>query len=290
MERAIRSASHVRRHRIGGVALLIALAVALSTAPARGAAPGSVLIPTFVGHYWEYDYTLTDFEGTHSCIYGKRVTDERGGGWFGFEEGCLGGEPSAYCISNQADGMHASFNCDGVSDWVFPYPAAVGQVSGPWTVIATARAVTVPAGTFACVVYRQENPSGTTIELSIAPDLGWVKTVVENAAFGYFEVAELSGHARTGVAPAPIAPALRASPNPARSNVRLSLASGAGERAAIEIVDLQGRLVRRLEASAVGAEWDRRHDDGERARPGVYFARVVTPSGRSAAVAVVLAD
>lgn len=74
------------------------------------------------------------------------------------------------------------------------------------------------------------------------------------------------------------APALWAFPNPSTSSVQLTVRGVPGGLAQIEILDLAGRLVAQVEAigtssgHAIGV-WDGRNRRGERARPGVYFAR-----------------
>jgi len=79
----------------------------------------------------------------------------------------------------------------------------------------------------------------------------------------------------------------RAAPNPFRAGsgtlIRLG-ASGLGART-VEILDAQGRLVRRLSPAPAPAEneavrWDGRDDAGNRAAPGVYFVTARGPEGR----------
>jgi galactose oxidase-like protein len=86
-------------------------------------------------------------------------------------------------------------------------------------------------------------------------------------------------HATTGVQesagpslPIALAPAY---PNPARDHVAFRLGSGHGE-AILEIVDLGGRVVKRMPiaASATAATWDRRDAQGHRAPDGIYWGRM----------------
>jgi hypothetical protein len=72
--------------------------------------------------------------------------------------------------------------------------------------------------------------------------------------------------------PAPSA-ALAAWPNPFRSSVRLALGERAGG-STIDIFDIRGRRVQRLEASGPDLSWDGRDASGLLLAPGAYFVRV----------------
>ena len=66
----------------------------------------------------------------------------------------------------------------------------------------------------------------------------------------------------------------------------LSFTLASGEKAAITVLDLRGRQVRRLwtgigTGEAQVASWDGRSDQGYIAPAGVYFARVEGEAGRS---------
>jgi glucose/arabinose dehydrogenase len=82
-------------------------------------------------------------------------------------------------------------------------------------------------------------------------------------------------HSNVGVGPAPARPsALTASPNPFRDHLALTLAA-APPGAALEILDLQGRVVRRWPGSlSPNVEWDARGADGRPVPAGVYLVRV----------------
>ena len=76
---------------------------------------------------------------------------------------------------------------------------------------------------------------------------------------------------------------LTISPNPFASMVRIvapAIAGAPGERAVLEIADIEGRRVRRLEG-AVGQPflWNGRGDDGHQLPAGVYVHRLVTARG-----------
>jgi hypothetical protein len=77
-------------------------------------------------------------------------------------------------------------------------------------------------------------------------------------------------------------------PNPARGPVRLSLAIPAASDVTVEIVDVHGRVVRRLhEGRAAGGPlamvWDGRDQRGRSTVSGVYFAIARTPAGTARA-------
>lgn len=77
---------------------------------------------------------------------------------------------------------------------------------------------------------------------------------------------------------------LMLSPNPARAEVRirvpLAAEETAPEAATLEVVDISGRTVRRMEGSLhAGFAWDGRDREGRVVPPGVYHYRVVAPRG-----------
>ncbi|MBN1434308.1 VCBS repeat-containing protein [Candidatus Fermentibacterales bacterium] len=98
----------------------------------------------------------------------------------------------------------------------------------------------------------------------------------------------------TGVEGAPSAPvtslpALACSPNPARSQVVITLSGPAGSPVEAAVFDLSGRLARRLfdgfyESAATSLCWDCRDDGGEMLPSGVYLIRSVSPAGCSGAL------
>ncbi len=94
-------------------------------------------------------------------------------------------------------------------------------------------------------------------------------------------------------APATGALALSAAPNPSRGQTRLSYVLPAAARVALDVLDVQGRVVRTLERGerAAGpqvATWDGRRDDGGAAAAGVYFARLVVDGAAPRTVRVTL--
>lgn len=82
-----------------------------------------------------------------------------------------------------------------------------------------------------------------------------------------------------GDAPLPASLALAASPNPSRGAATLRYALPSGGEVALEVFDLQGRLVRTLAsghmpAGSHEARWDGRDDSGNSLGAGLYLARV----------------
>lgn len=81
-------------------------------------------------------------------------------------------------------------------------------------------------------------------------------------------------------------PALFAGPVPAADRVRVRAVASSAERPAGELVDARGRLVRRMAGwypvvDGWELAWDGRDERGERAPPGVYFARVRAAGGEA---------
>ncbi len=85
-----------------------------------------------------------------------------------------------------------------------------------------------------------------------------------------------SADAPVAVAP----PVLRCWPNPFREAIFLAPATPSSEAHAINVYDISGRLLRRLEASPLAAaQWDGRDSVGRPLPSGVYFARLAAGSG-----------
>jgi hypothetical protein len=83
---------------------------------------------------------------------------------------------------------------------------------------------------------------------------------------------------------------LRAEPNPFRGSLAFRWTGGDG-KAALEIVDVRGRIVRRVRdagsARAGGWRWDGRDERGREVPSGVYFARLRDASGERTSLRVV---
>ena len=78
--------------------------------------------------------------------------------------------------------------------------------------------------------------------------------------------------ALVAAAPGAAAVAITAAPSPFRRSVSLSIEGGGGE---LEIVGVDGRLIRRLAAPSGSIEWDGRDAAGQTVARGVYLARLV---------------
>jgi hypothetical protein len=79
-------------------------------------------------------------------------------------------------------------------------------------------------------------------------------------------------------------PGLHTSPNPFLAHTSLTFTLAQAEPVSLEVYDFSGRLVRSLvrgwlESGPRGVTWDGRDNGGQRAAPGVYFARLRTRSG-----------
>jgi hypothetical protein len=87
---------------------------------------------------------------------------------------------------------------------------------------------------------------------------------------------------------------LGVSPNPTRGTAEFELTLAQSENIAVTVVDLYGRLVRRVFSGAAAAgrtryEWDGRDDGGRRLPTGLYFVRVTRKEGPGLVRRVVLA-
>ncbi len=109
----------------------------------------------------------------------------------------------------------------------------------------------------------------------------------------YRIVRTLPTAAATATRPAvPAGLSLRADPNPAPSaGTTLTWTLPRAGRISVEIVDVGGRLVRRLHGGPAPAgpgsiRWDGRGEDGRPARAGTYFARILDASGTTAAAKI----
>lgn len=97
---------------------------------------------------------------------------------------------------------------------------------------------------------------------------------------------ELPGPSGVAETPRPVRVSLAAWPNPARGPVTLRVELPQPGPITLEIVDVQGRRVRRLVTMSLPPgthllTWDGRDDAGREAAPGVYFARLATGAGSS---------
>ncbi len=77
----------------------------------------------------------------------------------------------------------------------------------------------------------------------------------------------------------PSSSALAAHPSVTRSGTRFVLPSDAAERAIVDVFDVAGRRVRRLEARSGEVAWDGAGENGARVPAGAYFGRVEGVAG-----------
>jgi len=136
-------------------------------------------------------------------------------------------------------------------------------------------ALTGPGRLYSLRFHASATPQATVIQLRSARFF--------DAGVAVDSVFRLGADVRIGLTtdvdgtPLAMSPVWRAEPNPAFGRVRfVGALPDAGEVAA-DVLDAQGRTVRRLEArgpSAAPLEWDGRDARGARARPGVYWLRV----------------
>ncbi len=78
-------------------------------------------------------------------------------------------------------------------------------------------------------------------------------------------------------------------PNVTDAFTQISLSQAMGRSSMVDIHDLRGRRVRRLDIPARGiqAEWDGRNDRGQHVSSGMYFARVRGARAGAAKIVVV---
>jgi uncharacterized membrane protein len=86
---------------------------------------------------------------------------------------------------------------------------------------------------------------------------------------------------------------IAAAPNPVRSQTAITFTLPTGARAELAILDVSGRVVRRLADASLAAgphsfTWDRRDDSGSRAGAGIYFAKLQAGTARVAAKLIVV--
>ena len=141
---------------------------------------GGVILPLTVGNTWAHNWTaggLTDSRS--SSVFATQI--------IGGETTYRTGVTAAFnCYLNHSDGLYKYGDNSGV--YVSPrlyikYPCAAGDTwsfgGGTFTVLNISRAVTVPAGTFDCILYyyRKVNGDGTvSVHYEYwCPDVGQVK-------------------------------------------------------------------------------------------------------------------
>lgn len=141
---------------------------------------------------------------------------------------------------------------------------------------AFAAAETVAVGPDTTYTFGLAVASGTTVwwKVRATAPLGYVR---ESEDVRNFLVGAQVG-VRPGDGPSPRVMLGPAYPNPARGATRFSVQVPSGERARLDVLDVAGRLVRRLELAGQGREesvfWDGRDDAGRAVPAGVYLYRL----------------
>jgi hypothetical protein len=186
------------------------------------------------------------------------------------------------------------------AEWV-PHDA-VGFVSDDWVQAVRGRAAigrfAGATGSMYLLVANSDSVAARTIGLSLPgkprafrlgetvgawseqptePELGGVALSVALDSGGFALI-------RLDAAPSVPGPVLAVGPNPARALVRFAVSQiGAGAR--LEIVDTMGRRVwtEALTPHGPPVVWTGEREGGGRARPGIYFARVVDAGGLTTA-------
>ncbi|HEX7879211.1 MAG TPA: ASPIC/UnbV domain-containing protein, partial [Candidatus Eisenbacteria bacterium] len=132
-------------------------------------------------------------------------------------------------------------------------------------------------------------PLGTTVGPDTF-DIRWpsgafqrVVALARNQTHTIIEADQTAVPVVDGAPPAVLALAQN-SPNPFQNDTAIRFALPAAGRVTLEILDVQGRLVRKILdqelANGVWEErWDGRTGDGAPAASGVYFYRLTTPEG-----------
>jgi hypothetical protein len=125
----------------------------------------------------------------------------------------------------------------------------------------------------------------------VSPEGEWVEDPFRRLAFRIIGV-PLAPVLSVGSQPVPGgAFRLRLGPNPAGDQVNLAWSGGGAGRVRLDILDVRGRLIRRVRDAGAAVQgqwrWDGNDDHGHSAPAGVYFARVVGSSGQLASRQIV---
>jgi hypothetical protein len=141
---------------------------------------GGVILPLTVGNTWIHNWTAGGVTDTRSSSV---FTTQIIGGQTTYRTGVL---TAFNCYLNHSDGLYKYGDNSGVyasPRLYLKYPCAAGDSwsfdGGTFTVLNTSRTVTVPAGTFDCILYyyRKVNTSGSvSVHYEYwCPDIGQVK-------------------------------------------------------------------------------------------------------------------
>ena len=128
----------------------------------------------------------------------------------------------------------------------------------------------VPKALFTCLAFAL---NGTELQL-------WTGTYrgCHTRSLGIVTDVPVVAHARAALELGPPAP------NPSSDRVRMDLIAGTRQHVAVDVVDVQGRLMRRMlegwvEPGRQALTWDGRDATGQPARPGIYLIRASSSLG-----------
>lgn len=139
------------------------------------------IIPLAVGHKWEYHIDIYDTTGnitwnfnSSNIIIGDSTIENTK--WFYFDKNAL-------YFSLLPDGYHYynKYETDSLKNiLVYKFPCNAGETYNDYKVAKVDTQITVPAGTFNCIMYslRKESSSDfANIDFFIKPGVGIVKTI-----------------------------------------------------------------------------------------------------------------
>lgn len=159
------------------------------------------IIPLAVGNTWNYHTTLYDTTGNVFMDFNnsnKIVGDTtiQNINWFYYDKNAL-------YFSIFQDGFHIydPYKTDSLRDQLnFKYPCSVGDKYSYYEVVKIDTQITVPAGTFSCIMYSlrmQTSMDFAFIDFFIKPGVGNIKTIeysyTENYPLFTYRISELLG-------------------------------------------------------------------------------------------------
>lgn len=157
------------------------------------------IIPLAVGNTWNYHTTLYDTAGnvfrefdSSSRITGDTLIDNNT--WYYYES-------NAWFCSIFEDGYHTydPYRSDSLKNRLnFKYPCAAGDKYSYYEVAKSDTQITVPAGTFNCIMYKlrmRTSMDFAYLDFFIKPGIGYIKTIeysfAENHPLSVYNISEL---------------------------------------------------------------------------------------------------
>ncbi len=162
----------------------------------------SQIVPLDIGHKWEYHNIIYDSSGsilsdfnTSSTIIDDTTIESTK--WFYFDK-------NAVYFSTFSDGYHTydKYEVDSLKNTlVYKYPCNAGDIYSKYLVSKVDTQITVPAGSFKCILYSVRLKTQMEFEyrdIFVKPGVGVVKSVdygfVENSPLFIYRVQELLNH------------------------------------------------------------------------------------------------